>query len=127
MKKLFFLIFMVAVTICWAMHPPDHETNLVSEKESLTSHDFQIDQLQLENFKDVGEAQEVAFIYIGDYSALKCYDLSKNDFVFSSGFNGIVKISIIHNMFANSRKLSLQNKINFNRQNSNYGYPLTAN
>jgi len=135
MKKFIFLLLIFMAGIGWSMPPPAEEQNLFPGKELTIRQEVSFIQPQLIYFQDVTEAQEVAYIYKGDYLVNKISEVSlighdllnwRNAGLRDFSICSIGIFQFPYNNNSNNRLLLIQNNI-LNRQNSNFGYPLTAN
>lgn len=128
MKKILFLLLMLMAGIGWTMPPPNNEQILVSREEFEIEQQISVIQPQLIFFQSVADAQEVAFIYRGDYFVNNRGEvslISHAEFYYKQ-FNDVGIPQFLSNTNNSIYRLPFVQLHIMNRQNSNFGYPLRA-
>lgn len=129
MKKILFLLLMLMAGIGWTMPPPNNEQILVSGEKFETQQQISVIQPHLFFFQSVADAQEVAFIYRGDCFVNNRGEVSliSHAVFYCKQFSDIEMPKFLCNNYNKSiNRLLFVQTTYLNRQNSNFGYPLTA-
>lgn len=114
MKKVFLLIAFLFAVVCYAAPPPDLVPDIVTEQSAFVVQDNQ--NVTVYTF----EAQEVAFVYLGD-----CY-VFKNGSAATYNSMMLPVVTFTEGVIMNGNYLTVNKGYSPDKQNSNYGYPFGA-
>lgn len=127
MKKVFFLIALLFTVVCYASPPPLLTTDIVTANvEFVVQNDVNVPVYTV-------EALEVAFVYLGHFELMTCYaefglkqvnDLSVPEATVTDV--SYLQLSELNKPPALTDMQAFNQKFQLNKQNSNYGYPLTG-
>lgn len=126
MKKIFILMSLMFAVVCFAAPPPDEVPVYVPDQVQITVQD--VAQVQVYTV----EAQEVAFVYTGDYVFRLCSaEFAEEVTIVIVPVPYVADVSYLRlselnkpPSFSGNNLVEYSFKVNL--QNSNYGYPFGA-